>query len=159
MPVYFIRAGDGGPVKIGWSAKAGGVRLNQMQVSNHERLNLIRLVETFRRGERWYHARYEARRVRGEWFSFCEDMLVAIPPSEAALAVKSYASTPFGRVLLATGMTLDSGSRALGVHPTAIHRWANGERTVPRRYVADIAEKFGVSPREVRPDLYHVRAS
>ncbi len=44
MSVYFIRAGDNGPVKIGTAEDVAG-RLRELQCGNHEDLRLLRVVE------------------------------------------------------------------------------------------------------------------
>jgi hypothetical protein len=81
MAVYFIQAGDGGPVKIG---KADNVtaRLAEMQCDNHVELTLLRQVEGGRLTEAWFHRAFAAARLRGEWFTFQPEMLAAEPPEE-----------------------------------------------------------------------------
>lgn len=79
MSIYFIRAGDAGPVKIGW-AKDVEARRAQLQVSHAEPLVVIRTIEGTRKTERWLHDRYDAGRQVGEWFQFDADMLDIEPP-------------------------------------------------------------------------------
>lgn len=79
MPVYIIRAGDAGPVKIGWTDDVEA-RRKQIQVSHHEPLCVVRLIIDGRRQtERWLHKRFAALRLVGEWFQFDPDMLVVEP--------------------------------------------------------------------------------
>jgi hypothetical protein len=79
MPVYFIRAGDTGPVKIGWADDVEA-RRKQLQVSNHALLRIIRTIECGRQAEGWMHEYFAARRLEGEWFQFDTEMLVIEPP-------------------------------------------------------------------------------
>ena len=79
MAVYFIRSGDDGPVKIGW-AKNAEARLRQLQVSHHEPLCMVRLIDGSRDVEDRLHKRFAASRLVGEWFRFDGEMLVVEPP-------------------------------------------------------------------------------
>lgn len=74
MPVYLARAGEDGPVKIGY-ADDPQRRLVDLQVGNHLRLSLLRLFEGGETEERILHIRFADLRLRGEWFSFSRAML------------------------------------------------------------------------------------
>lgn len=73
MPVYFIRAGEDGPVKIG-VAQDVRVRLADLQVAHHEELHVINAVGGDSSAERRAHRIYAHKRLRGEWFEFCPSM-------------------------------------------------------------------------------------
>ena len=79
MPVYFIRAGEAGPVKIGWAADVGD-RCRQLQTGYPQPLQVIRVVDGTRALERWLHDRYAGLRLLGEWFQFSADMLAVTLP-------------------------------------------------------------------------------
>src|SRR3990167_4210715 len=79
MTVYFMRAGDTGPIKIGSADDVDG-RLRELQCGNHHELIVIRTVAGGRPLERWFHRHFSAYRIRGEWFSFCDEMLSLEPP-------------------------------------------------------------------------------
>lgn len=79
MPVYFIRAGDSGPVKIGRAIDVAG-RLAELQTAHYEVLHLIREVEGGAAEERWFHRHFHVLRIRREWFLFDATMLSATPP-------------------------------------------------------------------------------
>ncbi len=64
--VYFIRAGD--RVKIGMTASLPG-RVDQLQVSTQEKLEILLVVPGGRAEEKQVHALFAADRVRGEWFT------------------------------------------------------------------------------------------
>ena len=79
MPVYFIRSGDTGPVKIGWADDVEK-RRKQLQTSHPYPLYVLRIVEGARGSERWLQLHYKAVQLLGEWFVFSDDMLVIEPP-------------------------------------------------------------------------------
>ena len=87
MPVYFIRAGETGPVKIGWTKDVED-RRKILQTSQPELLQVIRVVDGTRSLERWLHDRFAALRLVGEWFRFDADMLaitlsdLEVPPAK-----------------------------------------------------------------------------
>lgn len=68
MFVYFIQAGDDGPVKIGIAADPQK-RLDEMQIGNHADLVLIAYRPGGLQMERELHARLASGRIRGEWFA------------------------------------------------------------------------------------------
>jgi meiotically up-regulated gene 157 (Mug157) protein len=74
MPVYLIRAGDHGPVKIGWSDNVA-LRLVKMQADNHERLTVLRLFAGGLAEEEMLHERFADNWLHGEWFAFSKAML------------------------------------------------------------------------------------
>lgn len=73
--VYFIQAGEDGPIKIGRTNDVPG-RLAGLQVGNHVPLRL--LVATERAAESDLHALFEPYHIRGEWFSPCVELLDVI---------------------------------------------------------------------------------
>jgi hypothetical protein len=90
MAVYFIQAGGPeGPVKIG---KAGNPldRLSDLQVGNHEPLELIHVVHGGLEREAAIHSMFEPLLGRKEWFYFDQKMLrvpefqdaAPLPPDE-----------------------------------------------------------------------------
>ena len=79
MAVYFIQAGDGGPVKIGIADDVAS-RLASLQTGCPAQLKILRLVRGDRPTEIEMHIRFARQRLRGEWFSFDPEMLsVALP--------------------------------------------------------------------------------
>ena len=79
MVTYIIRAGADGPVKIGKAADPYK-RLIGIQVSHPEKLTLLRVIDTDFDAERVFHDRFAAQHIRGEWFSYVEEMMTFIPP-------------------------------------------------------------------------------
>jgi Meiotically up-regulated gene 113 len=81
VSVYFIRAGVGGPVKIGWAVDAM-TRLRDLQCGNHEELTLIHCATGGVMEEKSAHRQFMPHRIRGEWFSFDPKMVGWEPPTD-----------------------------------------------------------------------------
>ena len=74
MPVYMIRAGEHGPVKIGFAEDVVR-RLGKMQADNHERLTVLRIFHGSVAEEATLHTLFAANALHGEWFSFTKAMM------------------------------------------------------------------------------------
>ena len=74
MPVYLIRAGEHGPVKIG-KADNPWQRRSELQVAHWEELRLLRIWEGSEAEEAQLHRRFLDHRLRGDWFTFSRAML------------------------------------------------------------------------------------
>jgi hypothetical protein len=67
--VYFIAAGSPPEaVKIGYTLRDAGARLNGIQTSNHLEVRLLGTIPGDRGVERALHRRFAHLRLRGEWF-------------------------------------------------------------------------------------------
>lgn len=73
MPVYLIRQGVTGPVKIG-VANDVVKRLRQLQTNQPIALRLIRVLDGDRDAEITLHKRFHSLRLNGEWFSYAPEM-------------------------------------------------------------------------------------
>lgn len=67
MPVYFIQAGENGPVKIGFTESLVK-RFDKMRVDCPMPLRVLHWVAGNKATEAAFHARWDEARVRGEWF-------------------------------------------------------------------------------------------
>ena len=76
MPIYFIQAVDGGPVKIGFAADPVR-RLHDLQVSHHKRLQILRVEDGQAADERRLHQTLSSYRIQGEWFEPTDAVLSA----------------------------------------------------------------------------------
>jgi hypothetical protein len=65
--VYFIQAGDDGPIKIGWALDPTA-RLKELQVGCPEPLRLLMTIADDGELESQLHRRFASLRLRGEWF-------------------------------------------------------------------------------------------
>lgn len=82
MTIYFVQAGPDGPVKIGYAVDPKR-RIASLQTACAVDLVLLREIAGNEKTEAWLHQRFLGHRVRGEWFSFTDDMLVCEPPADA----------------------------------------------------------------------------
>ena len=72
--IYFIQAGDGGPIKIGL-ARDAHVRAKGLQTAHYETLRIIGIVEGDFETETRLHNLFANYRLRGEWFKPCTEIL------------------------------------------------------------------------------------
>lgn len=72
--IYFARAGDDGPVKIGQS-KDVAKRIRELQTAHHSKLSVIRTIDAPLWVEGWLHGYFAAQRQVGEWFTYDAAML------------------------------------------------------------------------------------
>lgn len=114
MTVYFIRAGTDGLVKIG-RARDVNKRLLALGTMAPVKLDLIRTIEGGLQQEMKMHAHYNDIRRHGEWFEFCESMLVIEPfpiesvivkPRKSASAIADLINALGGATVLAKIMAL-----------------------------------------------------
>lgn len=68
MAIYFIQAGEAGPIKIGasWNVEA---RLKALSCFHYEELRLLASADGCQMVERELQIGFEPELVRGEWFS------------------------------------------------------------------------------------------
>lgn len=131
MPVYLIRAGENGPVKIGYSADPVG-RLAELQISHYETLRIIRLLDGGEVEEAGLHLRFSDLHLRGEWHSFSRLMMGDVglvetvvnkseqiePPTSLTIDVSDTAAEIGGRIRTARrtlGLTQSELARHLGI--------------------------------------------
>jgi hypothetical protein len=77
MPVYFIQAGEGGPVKIGF-ANNPYERVAGLQTGHPEVLRLRAIMPGSAADEAALHQRFSGTRIRGEWFEPCQSIMEII---------------------------------------------------------------------------------
>jgi hypothetical protein len=65
--VYFIQAGESGPIKIGFSSDPK-MRFGALQTAHHETLRLVATMPGTESDEAKMHKRFKKSRIRGEWF-------------------------------------------------------------------------------------------
>ena len=77
--IYFIQAGNDGPIKIG-KAQSPEARRRELQTGNHEKLNLIKVIpgESEREDSIHNDLRSHQYRPRSEWFSATPEVLAYI---------------------------------------------------------------------------------
>lgn len=65
--IYFIQAGDHGPIKIGFARDIQN-RRTALQSSCHEQLHIRAWINAPQCNERTIHCHFQPEHVRGEWF-------------------------------------------------------------------------------------------
>lgn len=75
--VYFIQAGENGPIKIGMSLDPVK-RMACLQVSRNEKLRLLAVMVGGRSSEKALHQRFKNLRLSGEWFRPKKSLLAFI---------------------------------------------------------------------------------
>jgi hypothetical protein len=75
--VYFVRLGDGGPIKIGFAIDPPR-RIRALQIANHRRLVLIGVMAANPRVERAIHQAFQTTGISGEWFRPSQRLLAFI---------------------------------------------------------------------------------
>lgn len=154
MPVYIIRAGEHGPVKIGF-AEDVRLRLTKMQADNHERLTVLRVLVGGQQEESELHLRFAAQRMRGEWFEFSPELLgdLGIPDEVQAVEATEPHPHPLGRYLQTAGTPIEEFAARIGVSMQAIYRYLDGERIPARDVMAKIvrATSGSVQPNDFYP--------
>ena len=88
--VYFIQAGPGGPIKIGYSSRSGAARLRENQTAQAETLILLAEARGTREDEAALHGQFNHRRVRGEWFENCTEIQDLIAYLQDGGTLRSY---------------------------------------------------------------------
>lgn len=85
--VYFVQAGDAGPIKIGFTGNVRD-RFAALQLASPETLHLRAFTPGSRDTEREYHWTFRDYRIGGEWFSPVGSLLATIDAINAAKGEK-----------------------------------------------------------------------
>lgn len=72
--IYFVQAGENGPVKIGW-AKNVIHRIQELQTGNPCKLGCLGMMEGSQNEESSLHEKFKRYRGVGEWFEPSADLL------------------------------------------------------------------------------------
>lgn len=76
--VYFVRSGDTGPIKIGYTERPIGQRLADLQTGCPTKLSVLKTVAAQKEHEIELHRRFYASRLHGEWFEATHELLAYI---------------------------------------------------------------------------------
>ena len=163
MPVYFIQAGENGPVKVGYAVCVES-RLATLQTAHPQKLIVLRVME--RAGiheEKRLHKLYKKRKIRGEWFLFHWTMLKI---RHESLAARLNAKPPFPRcAIIKENAALFQAVRSVGgqavlargikVSRQRIHAWLWHGRPISPEYCVAIERETGgmVTRKSLRPDF------
>lgn len=89
--VYFVRAGDTGPIKIGWT-EALGARIRTIDANCPAAVRLLAAFFAPEGVEVGLHARFAGHRVHGEWFEpgpVLDYLATLAEMIEASLSIRS----------------------------------------------------------------------
>lgn len=131
MPVYFIQAGDGGMVKIGYSAHPES-RLSKMQSDSAVRLAILGIMPGALAEEQAMHERFAAHRELGEWFRPAQEIVdfarsFGVPPRLRRAVYMRYPDSPLKAWLERNQITAYDLSVRVGITHAQISRVLNGK--------------------------------
>lgn len=169
MSIYIVRAGEDGPVKIGYAVDIDR-RVAILQTASPARLHILRRSSGTRKDETIYHRAFERLRIAGEWFVFSPEMLsfeprMFIPPEMPKRVLSPAASKEeCGARLLTeikrTHRTVSHWGRTYGVLRSACEHWVKGNNWPDWRVLSIYCDEFdlsldwivrGIRPEELRP--------
>jgi hypothetical protein len=138
MSVYFIQAKSHSAVKIGIAVDVEK-RCKEIQSAHHEELTIIRILDGYRETENWLHCYFADKRIRGEWFTFSEEMMTISPPimsSENNLInmrePKNITGGELRSALWMLGLSQKDFAAKAGIRPESVSRYIRGHAPVPR---------------------------
>jgi hypothetical protein len=82
--VYFVTAGEGGPIKIGWSQDVYR-RMEELQTANPHKLVLIGKLRGTMADEARVHSLFSRFRIQSEWFKHVPEILEFIQEYDGGL--------------------------------------------------------------------------
>lgn len=159
MAVYFIQAGEGGPVKIGYAKDVVG-RMRSIGGAKSG-MSIIRSLPGGDLEEGYFHYRYAAQRIHSEWFTLVPAMLIDTPPALPARLV-GHGSAPMS---VAIGIQQFGGTKAtallFGLQPNSIEQWIDGEIPLRRQHhwYAAATERGIRLPNRIFWSRYHQRVA
>lgn len=144
MGVYFIRVGDDGPVKIGFSIDVAR-RKAHLQVSHSVPLKLLRTIEGGRATERWLHAHFAPRRLQGEWFEFDDAMMSVEAPALPDVTIgENTVASRLRSIRLQLALTQKDLGEMLVRSQSTIDGWEHGLAYPSLEIIATLADLAGV---------------
>jgi DNA-binding transcriptional regulator YdaS (Cro superfamily) len=155
MAVYFVQAGEAGPIKIGYAADVSR-RLTKMQADCPIKLRIVSTIPAGSRvTEKALHSSLSPHLIFGEWFE------PAGPVTAAAEAAEPWVGRPRKRrtkadhgleAAVAAAGGVGALAKVLGIASPSLSGW----KRVPAERVIQIERLLGgaVSRHTMRPDLY-----
>lgn len=118
--VYFVRIGDDGPVKIGFTREGPAKRIAQLQQSCPWKLRMMGFVAGSKHHERALQERLQKHRMEGEWFAPHREVITLI--NNVLLHGLDWCGvelSPLDQAIAKAGSNYDL-ERAIGVNSTTI---------------------------------------
>jgi DNA-binding transcriptional regulator YdaS (Cro superfamily) len=154
MAIYMVRAGDSGPVKLGFAADPNR-RIAGLQTGQPEKLAVLRIMEGCRGFETALHRHFAPLRIRGEWFTHTDEMLGDLEhlrPVSAANDPTPHAA--LAAYMSAHGLTDAAVADKLGVSAEAVRLWRTGRRPIAAKRAMALSRLTAVPCRLLRPDIW-----
>jgi len=95
MSIYFIQAGENGPIKIGFTNGDGKTRMAQLQTGNNKKLKLLFIYTGGTVTEKELHWFHRYHRVRGEWFNNVPEIHAEIKSLKMKQSLESLFVPPY----------------------------------------------------------------
>lgn len=86
--IYFLQAGDDGPIKIGYTSRRSEIRRQCCQTYNSEPIRLLAEAGGERDLEDRLHDYLEKYRIRGEWFENCPQVQEIVQAIDEGLMLR-----------------------------------------------------------------------
>lgn len=170
MGVYFLQAGDGGPIKIG-STYDIWLRRGMLQVMNAAELKVLGFDKNGKlEQERALHERFAEHRIRGEWFHPHPDILAAAapyfvaPPPKAPRSARVRvtwvpdAAVRVKRIVARGPFDLPTICEHAKIRLVTVVGWTEG-KTIPHQYTYDRFERAVAELRAARRATTQQRAA
>lgn len=166
--VYFIQCNNG-PIKVGWTEKPPEYRLTNLQSCNPYELTLLGVIPKASLDvEAQLHRYFDHLRIRREWFRpepFLLDYIhthalpyVPDPPAHSRRTGKGYRQPASGKwlrlALDVSGLSQNQAVKRLGITPSTLAHWCNGQPLLTIGEIHWIADRLGLDPRLVAPEWF-----
>jgi DNA-binding XRE family transcriptional regulator len=168
--VYFMQAGDIGPIKIGFTKSDPRRRLVKLQSDCHEDVRLLGAVYGTLQRERQFHQELSDYKTRGEWFAPHPNVVAAIKSALDAgptFVIPDAVSTAKGHAKYDHPLCLwraenmktlrDLGSAA-GISIITLSQIESGKKKPGLNIIADLCRATGLPASVLRPDWHSMFA-
>lgn len=149
MYLYFIQAGDNGPIKIGVSSRVE-TRLRSLQTAHYEKLTCIKKTATKidpYKIEKEIHRIFSRFRINGEWYSPDKYLTFFISSIRPLKATEQYKKRTFGI------MTFSVFAKKIGVTPSAITKLLSGAMGPSADTLCKMSELLNIDAAELNAAL------
>lgn len=144
--VYFMQAGEGGAVKIGFSATSVERRIKGNQVGCPQTITLLGVIEGNTALEKRFHKAFRRFAIRGEWFEPHPRLLALIAKISWSPLQPNYDDepNPLRRARLRLGLTQREIAKRVGTNAPMVCSIENGRKTPSLRVASRLAKELGL---------------
>jgi hypothetical protein len=117
--IYFMRIGNDGPIKIGFTHGNPRKRMAELQAGCPWEINLIGTIPGTKLNEKWLHEKFSPFKIRNEWFegAISSEVGVILDPSFSWPPIETLSL--IDRAIKIAGSQIDL-SNAIGISQPAI---------------------------------------